>query len=297
MALQPQPCHPKPATDPDPAADCRPQPGRVRTFWGEGSRRQTGALLLSASKNGLLIGLVLCAGMLAGCTSTRLDETAMAPGISPLSEPEAFTAKSELSASSEYGIELPEEVAVLPSSYAGPTPTESMVQLASLPPKGGPNSTPALDVFPDAPEARVPEEPAADIVWAAPDTPRGTVDRLIAKYAALYEVPETLVRRVVKRESNFNPGARNRVYWGLMQIRHDTARGMGYQGSAQGLLDAETNLKYAVKYLRGAYLTADGNHDLAVRYYARGYYYDAKRRGMLDETGLGKDRKRKRQSV
>jgi hypothetical protein len=249
---------------------------------------------LPASKNGLLIGLVLGAGMLAGCSTTRLDQSA---AISPLSEPEAFGTMSETSASSEYGIVLPDEVAVLPSSYAGPTPTGATVQLASLPPQRGPDSTPALDVFPEGPDARVPEEPAGDIVWAAPDTPRGTVDRLIAKYAAFYEVPETLVRRVVKRESNFNPRARNRVYWGLMQIRHDTARGMGYQGSAQGLLDAETNLKYAVKYLRGAYLTANGNHDLAVRFYARGYYYDAKRRGLLEETGLGRDRKRRRQSV
>lgn len=253
--------------------------------------------------------------MLAGCstTSAKLD-----PGISPMSELGAEMATSQLTETSEYGITLPDEVAVLPSSYAGPTPTEGMVQLASLPPKEspnsqevpgsapvlaalppqeGPDSTPALDVFPEAPEARVPEEPAGDIVWAAPDTPRGEVDRLIAKYAVLYEVPESLVRRVVKRESNFNPKARNRVYWGLMQIRHETARGMGYQGTAQGLLDAETNLKYAVKYLRGAYLTADGDHDLAVRYYARGYYYDAKRKGMLEETGLGKDRKRRRQSV
>ena len=145
-----------------------------------------------------------------------------------------------------------------------------------------------------APEARTPDEPAKDIVWAAPDTPRGEVDRLIAKYAAHYEVPESLVRRVVKRESNFNPKARNGPYWGLMQILHQTARGMGYTGSAQGLLDAETNLKYAVRYLRGAYMVADGNHDRAVRFYARGYYYDAKRRGMLEATGLGKDRKRRR---
>ena len=122
----------------------------------------------------------------------------------------------------------------------------------------------------------------------------GKVDRLIAKYAAYYEVPESLVRRVVKRESNFNPAARNGPYWGLMQILHQTARGMGYSGSAQGLLDAETNLKYAVRYLRGAWLVADGDHDRAVRFYARGYYYDAKRRGMLEATGLGKDRKRKR---
>lgn len=112
------------------------------------------------------------------------------------------------------------------------------------------------------------------------------LDALIARYAAHYEVPERLVRRVVKRESNFNPAARNRIYWGLMQIRHDTAQTMGYRGPASGLLDAETNLKYAVKYLRGAYITADGNEDRAVRFYASGYYYDAKRKGLLKETGL-----------
>ncbi len=81
-----------------------------------------------------------------------------------------------------------------------------------------------------------------------------------------------------------------------MQILPQTAKGMGYQGTAQGLLDAETNLKFAVKYLRGAWLVADGDHDRAVLFYARGYYYDAKRRGLLDETGLGKDRKRRRSS-
>lgn len=109
---------------------------------------------------------------------------------------------------------------------------------------------------------------------------------LIDRYAAHYNVPAQLVRRVVKRESNFDPSARNKIYWGLMQIRHDTARTMGYRGSASGLLDAETNLKYAVKYLRGAYLTADRNEDQAVRFYARGYYYDAKRKGLLQVTGL-----------
>ncbi len=90
--------------------------------------------------------------MLAGCSTTRLE-----PAISPLSELGAET--TTLEASSEYGIVLPDEVAVLPSSYAGPTPTEQL-QLASLPPQEGPDAGPALDVFPDAPEARVPEEPA-----------------------------------------------------------------------------------------------------------------------------------------
>ena len=90
----------------------------------------------------------------------------------------------------------------------------------------------------------------------------------------------------MQRESGFNPGARNGPYYGLMQIRHDTARSMGYGGSASGLLDAETNLKYAVKYLRGAYITAGYNSDGAMRNYARGYYYDAKRQGLIAEIGL-----------
>ncbi|HEV7251760.1 MAG TPA: lytic transglycosylase domain-containing protein [Mesorhizobium sp.] len=115
---------------------------------------------------------------------------------------------------------------------------------------------------------------------------------LIARYAQHYDVPESLVRRVVKRESNFRPGARNGPYWGLMQILPATARGMGFEGPPSALLDAETNLKYAVKYLRGAYLVAGGDHDQSVRLYARGYYYDAKRKGLLEETGLRKPRKK-----
>lgn len=110
--------------------------------------------------------------------------------------------------------------------------------------------------------------------------------RLINKYAAEYQVPVDLVHRVVIRESHHRPGARNGPYYGLMQILPATARGMGYQGGASGLLDAETNLKYGVKYLRGAYLVAGGNYDGAVKWYSRGYYHEAKKKGLLEETGL-----------
>ncbi|UVK46902.1 lytic transglycosylase domain-containing protein [Mesorhizobium sp. AR07] len=123
---------------------------------------------------------------------------------------------------------------------------------------------------------------------------RGDVDRLIDKYAALYQVPVDLVRHVVNRESTFNPKAYNNGHWGLMQIKHATARGMGYDGPAKGLFDAETNLKYAVKYLRGAWLVAGGNAKKADWLYQTGYYYDAKRKGLLEATGLGRDRQRRR---
>ncbi len=193
------------------------------------------------------------------------------------------------------------EPAVVTASYAGSTPTAGALAAAS-PIAPTPTAVSASAAMPVAVPATA-AAATAPIVTASlsetvtdeePGAGRGDVDRLIEQYAALYEVPVELVRRVVKRESNFFPGAYNKGHWGLMQIKHGTARGMGYQGVARGLLDAETNLKYAVKYLRGAFLVADGNHDLAVRYYARGYYYDAKRKGLLDETGLGTDRRRSR---
>ena len=38
--------------------------------------------------------------------------------------------------------------------------------------------------------------------------------------------------------------------------------------------------------LAGAYMVARGNPDRAVMFYARGYFYDARRMGLLDQTGL-----------
>lgn len=109
---------------------------------------------------------------------------------------------------------------------------------------------------------------------------------LVRKYAAIHDIPESLLHRVIQRESGYNPGARNGPYYGLMQILPQTARTMGYRGTPEGLLDAETNLMYAGKYLRGAWLVSNGSQDRAVMWYSKGYYYEAKRRGLLRETGL-----------
>ncbi|TIV98879.1 MAG: lytic transglycosylase domain-containing protein, partial [Mesorhizobium sp.] len=142
----------------------------------------------------------------------------------------------------------------------------------------------------------VPQNPALLAQPAQPEQhatgPRAEIERLIEKYSAIYEVPVDLVRHVVNRESTFNPKAYNHGHWGLMQIKHATARGMGYDGPASGLFDAETNLKYAVKYLRGAWLVSGGNAKRADTLYQTGYYYDAKRKGLLEQTGLGVDRRR-----
>jgi soluble lytic murein transglycosylase-like protein len=117
---------------------------------------------------------------------------------------------------------------------------------------------------------------------------RAEVDALVAAHAAANGVPATLVHRVIIRESRYNPRIIGKGgAMGLMQIKAATARGVGYGGSAAGLLDPETNLTYAVRYLAGAYRLAGGNHDRAVSYYARGYYYAAKGKGQTVEALAG----------
>lgn len=183
--------------------------------------------------------------------------------------------------------ELPETVSAVPTLAMAP----GSEMLASA----GDTTVP---IMPAAFAGRTPADPAAGFVASAGAVPARSpeLDALIARYAGIHGIPEELLRRVVKRESTFNPAARNGPYWGLMQILPATAGTMGYKGPPHGLLDAETNLMYAGKYLRGAYITADGDHDLAVRYYSRGYYYDAKRKGLLEETGLRPARSRMPQS-
>ncbi|MGB0354205.1 MAG: lytic transglycosylase domain-containing protein [Paracoccaceae bacterium] len=109
---------------------------------------------------------------------------------------------------------------------------------------------------------------------------------LVNKMARQYDVPAPLIHRVIQRESDYRAHARNGPYYGMMQIMPATARNMGFTGEDADLLDAETNLTYAVKYLRGAWLLSDGSYDTAVMHYARGYYYVARDRCMLVETGL-----------
>jgi len=247
---------------------------------------------LPAKLQSLCLGVLLATAGLSGCTSTA----SMAP------KPGLAAAATEAGVDDGPTLDLPETVAVLPEQ------ADPAIQVAALPAEadaaaafaGSTPQAPAVPVSAIVAAASTGDfatvQPAVYVVPANPasDPDRGEIDRLISKYALIYEVPEDLVRRVVNRESTYNPRAYNRGHWGLMQIKHATARGMGYLGPAAGLFDAETNLKYAVKYLRGAWLVSGGDAARADKLYQRGYYYDAKRRGLLEETGLGVDRRRHR---
>jgi soluble lytic murein transglycosylase-like protein len=237
---------------------------------------------------------MLAAATLSGCmatdqnlarTTALTSEAAARVGYAAVSLPDMVDVLPQPALRESAGLGVAEPAALTASSFAGSQPTAA-----------GAGTNIFLEGDPAAPQPAVYSPRTRP--FQLPDVEGGdeSLNLLIEKYASFYQLPVNMVRRVVRRESNFRPGAYSNGHWGLMQIKHATARGMGYAGPAEGLLDAETNLKYSVKYLAGAWLVAQGNPDLADRLYQRGYYYDAKRMGLLDETGLGRDRVRHRRN-
>ncbi|WP_052182704.1 lytic transglycosylase domain-containing protein [Rhizobium sp. YS-1r] len=209
-------------------------------------------------------------------TSTILAASKSGRITSPLVAPAVTEGRIQPAAAQAIALDEPEltpDMVALQSVV--PTPRPQRPDTTTLAYAAQPKAVAALSAmeFPPAPGDPLPA--------TASDAPP-QLNMLIKRYAGIYGVPESLVHRVVHRESRYDPKAYHKNgYWGLMQIKYSTAKSMGYEGPPEGLLDAETNLKYAIKYLRGAWLVADNKNDNAIRLYARGYYYDAKRKDML----------------
>lgn len=96
---------------------------------------------------------------------------------------------------------------------------------------------------------------------------------LIAKHAAAFGVPVKLAKAVVRVESNFRPHVRGGAgEIGLMQIKPATARAMGFRGPTRALFNPDTNIKYGMKYLAGAYRRAGGSLCGTILRYNAGHY-------------------------
>lgn len=96
---------------------------------------------------------------------------------------------------------------------------------------------------------------------------------LIASHARRHGVPVALARAVVRIESNYNPRARGRAgEIGLMQIKPQTARGIGFSGKASALYDPDTNLQWGMSYLGTAYKLANGDLCGTIMRYNGGHY-------------------------
>lgn len=88
----------------------------------------------------------------------------------------------------------------------------------------------------------------------------GATHAAVTRYAKASGVPVALAHAVVRVESNYRASARGAAgEIGLMQVKLSTARMMGYRGSARGLYDPDTNLKYGMKYLAKAHQLGGGS--------------------------------------
>ncbi len=131
----------------------------------------------------------------------------------------------------------------------------------------------------------------ACIIVAAAPAPQlaraadSNLDGLIARHAAANNVPEDLIRRVIKRESGGNPRlgqqrqlradadqAGDRAFAWATRQRRRPAR-CRYQHDLCGEIS------------RRRLSRCPRQHGLAVHYYAAGYYYAAKGRGLFNRDG------------
>ncbi|GEM_PF-5582648 len=104
---------------------------------------------------------------------------------------------------------------------------------------------------------------------------------LIKYWANKYNVPVSLVMAIFALESQFNSDWKrfeehlNDSSYGIGQILYNTAKGLGYTGSPDGLFDDNTNLKYSVKFIANLYKKYQ-NIDDTIASYNMGYPRKAK---------------------
>jgi soluble lytic murein transglycosylase-like protein len=83
---------------------------------------------------------------------------------------------------------------------------------------------------------------------------------IVERYALAAGIPADLVRAVIRVESDWDvelTGHSGEI--GLMQIRPETARDIGFKGEDAELYDPETNIRWGVAYLASAYKLANGD--------------------------------------
>jgi soluble lytic murein transglycosylase-like protein len=92
-------------------------------------------------------------------------------------------------------------------------------------------------------------------------------DQIISQAASLYNLPEKLIKSVIKQESNFNPEATSYAgATGLMQLMPATARSMGVDDAT----DPEQNIMGGSKYLSQMMARYDGDIQVALAAYNAG---------------------------
>ena len=102
-------------------------------------------------------------------------------------------------------------------------------------------------------------------------------DTFIKTASSQWNVPVSLIKAVIAKESSFNPDAFrpepqiNDGSWGLMQLLFRTAKNLGYPGSPEGVKDPQVNILYGTKLLAANLKQSKGKLDIAVSAYNAGF--------------------------
>ncbi|MGM0886300.1 MAG: lytic transglycosylase domain-containing protein [Bacillota bacterium] len=92
-------------------------------------------------------------------------------------------------------------------------------------------------------------------------------DHIISQAASLYNLPEKLIKSVIKQESDFNPEATSYAgATGLMQLMPATAKSLGVDDAT----DPEQNIMGGSKYLSQMMARYDGDIQVALAAYNAG---------------------------
>jgi soluble lytic murein transglycosylase-like protein len=99
---------------------------------------------------------------------------------------------------------------------------------------------------------------------AAAPRGRGNVVAMIKSQAPRYGVPTWFALRIAHVESGYNPRARGAAgEYGVYQLKCATARGIGFRGNCNALLNPSVNVQYGLKHLSLAVRGSRGNLKLA----------------------------------
>lgn len=109
------------------------------------------------------------------------------------------------------------------------------------------------------------------VAFAATNAGKVKAATIVQEEAKAAGVPADLALAMARVESNFNCKARGRHgERGIMQIKPSTAKGIGYKGTANGLMDCRTGARWGMKYLKQALTKSKGDYCRAAALYNQG---------------------------